>query len=251
MKLEQLVKYCDELLSAAEIADYCPNGLQIDAGNDDVTVVCSAVTASFDAIEMAVRHGADVLLVHHGYFWKSEPPQLTGLKGRRIRKLFDSGISLLAYHLPLDIHQDYGNNRQLAQRLGVEDARPWDGDPQGLLWTGVLSQQTDAAELAARLERELGRSPLLLGDPGRPLSRLAWCTGAAQQYIEKAVDAGADAFISGEVSEQTTHLAREYGIACFGAGHHATERYGVQALGQHLADRFNLEHHYLEIDNPV
>jgi dinuclear metal center YbgI/SA1388 family protein len=249
IELKALETYCNELLDAGCVADYCPNGLQVEAGLE-VRRLVSGVTASQALIEAAIEAGADALLVHHGYFWKGEAAPLTGIKGRRIRTLMQQGISLLAYHLPLDRHPEFGNNRQLADRLGFEGAGPVpEGD--GLLWQVELGQALDADALVQRITTGLGRSPQHI--PGGPASirRIGWCTGAAQGHIEEAAALGLDAYITGEISEPTVHLARELGIHFFAAGHHATERFGVQALGDHLAQRFSLEHQFVDIPNPV
>ena len=248
LSLSRLQSYCDQLLRIDEFEDYCPNGLQVESG-EQVQRLATGVTASQALIDAAADWEADALLVHHGYFWKGEPPCIRGLKGRRIASLIRDGISLLAYHLPLDSHHDLGNNRKLADRLGIREAEP--AAEVKLLWQGRTGAALSAEDLAALLEERLGRAPLHL--PGGPLQirRLAWCTGAAQGYIEQAAALGMDAYISGEVSEQTAHQARELGIHYFAAGHHATERYGVQALGEHLAREFGLEHRFIEIPNPV
>ncbi|WP_260294106.1 Nif3-like dinuclear metal center hexameric protein [Sedimenticola hydrogenitrophicus] len=243
----ELERYCNDLLAADGFEDYCPNGLQLDAGRREIRRLVTGVTASQALIEAAGQTGADLLLVHHGYFWRGEPAPLVGVKGRRVRSLMQSGISLLAYHLPLDAHPQLGNNRALGDRLGVARARPLE---RGLVWQGELDGELPAA-LAERLTGLLGRAPLLIAADARPIRRIGWCTGAAQGAIVEAAAAGLDAFISGEVSESTTHLARELGIHYFAAGHHATERFGVQALGRHLAEKFDLDHQFIDVDNPA
>jgi len=250
MKLVDLVSYCDRLLDSANIQDYCPNGLQVQASNT-VTRVASAVTASLSAIEQAAECQADVLLVHHGYFWKGEAEPLVGMKGRRIQRLYEAGVSLLAYHLPLDKHLQLGNNAQLAQQLGLMNAAPVACEPQGLLWQGDLPRALSIQQTAGHIAQKLAREPQVLGWRPDSIRSVAWCTGAAQSFIAQAAELGVDAFISGEVSEQTLHQANELGLVYFGAGHHATERYGVRALGDHLAQQFNIEHQPLELDNPV
>lgn len=246
MKIDKLVDYCDERLESGSFDDYCPNGLQVDAGAE-VSTVASGVTASLAMIEAAAEAGADLLLVHHGYFWKGEPAPLTGMKGRRVRRLIESGISLLAYHLPLDAHREIGNNAGLGRTLGLTGAPIAD---KSLVWGAELDRPLHGDELGELIGRQLARRPLVLnGD--REIGRVAWCTGAAQGYIGQAADAGFDAFISGEVSEQTLHLAEELGIAYFSAGHHATERFGAESLGDELAGHFSLEHLFIDIDNPV
>ena len=249
VELRQLVEYCDRRLEADRFDDYCPNGLQVEAAAD-VSRLCTGVTASLALIEAAAEAGADALLVHHGYFWRGEPAPLTGMKGRRIRTLFEHGISLLAYHLPLDAHPDLGNNRRLGDLLGIAGAGPVEG-ANGLLWRGRLPVPLAPADWIDAVGATLGRQPLHL--PGGPVAvqDVAWCTGAAQGQIERAADLGCDAFLSGEVSEHTTHVARERGIHYLAAGHHATERLGVQALGEELARVFGLEHRFVDLDNPV
>lgn len=243
-----LEAYCDELLSAGDFDDYCPNGLQVETGSR-ATRLMTGVTACQALIDAARDWRADLLLVHHGFFWKGEPAAIRGMKGRRIASLIEGGISLLAYHLPLDAHEEFGNNRQFGELLGLPRMGPADGG--GLIWCAELDDPLTAEGLEALLERKLCRPPLHVAGHRRPYRRVGWCTGAAQGYIDKAAALGLDAFISGEISEQTVHIAREIEVDYFAAGHHATERYGVRALGDHLAQRFDLEHRFVEIDNPV
>lgn len=249
MTAAELASYCDTLLGIARFSDYCPNGLQVE-GERPVRRLITGVTACQRLIDAAVEAQADAILVHHGFFWKGEAPSLTGVKGRRIRRLLQADVSLLAYHLPLDAHPELGNNGRLAGVLGLENARASGGDDD-LLWSGELQAPIPGANFARRVEHSLGRAPLHVAVREHPLQHLAWCTGAAQGMIERAAAIGADCYLSGEISEQTVHLARELGIDYLAAGHHATERYGVQALGEHLAKTFELEHRYIEIDNPV
>jgi dinuclear metal center YbgI/SA1388 family protein len=249
--LHDLVQYCDQYLDATSFRDYCPNGLQVE-GRGTVRHLVSGVTASQALIEAAIEVGADALLVHHGYFWKGEDARVTGMKRRRLQLLLQHDISLIAYHLPLDAHDTVGNNAQLAQRLGlaVQGRAGAPGEPP-LLFYGVPDAPLTAEALADRIASRLGRRPQHIAGAGERIARLAWCTGAAQGHIEQAVAQGVDAFISGEISEPTVHVARECGIHYFAAGHHATERYGVQALGSHLAEQFDLHHRFIDIDNPV
>jgi dinuclear metal center YbgI/SA1388 family protein len=249
--LRELVTYIDTLLECGRFQDYCPNGLQVEGGRE-VEVLVSGVTASLALIDAAITAGADAILVHHGYFWKGEDARVTGMKRLRLKRLLETDTALLAYHLPLDAHPELGNNAQLARRLGLPVAGSFGaaGTPD-LCQYGRLETPMQAAELAARITERLGRTPLHVGgDPG-PVRSVGWCTGAAQSWLEAAAARELDAFISGEISEQTVHIAREYGIHYFAAGHHATERYGVQALGAHLAERFAFRHRFIDIDNPV
>ena len=244
---QTLLTYIDDLLDVGRYHDYCPNGLQVE-GREQVQHIVSGVTASQALIEAAIEQGADALLVHHGYFWKGETATITGIKRQRIQRLLESGINLLAYHLPLDGHIELGNNAQLARVLGfsIEDVA---GD-SGLLYVGKPEQSTSGEALAAHIEACLDRTPQHI-PADKDIERIAWCTGGAQSYIEQAAALGVDAFLSGEISEQTVHIARETGIHFFAAGHHATERYGVQALGEHLASQFDLKHSFIDIDNPA
>jgi dinuclear metal center YbgI/SA1388 family protein len=249
MEISALAAHCDTLLGAAAFSDYAPNGLQVE-GERPVALLITGVTASLALIEAAAAQRADALLVHHGWFWKGEPLPLTGMKGRRVCALIRSGMSLLAYHLPLDAHPELGNNRRLGDLLGIEDAGPA-AVGEGLIWRGRLRQPLTGGELAARVGAVLDRMPLHVPGHDRLIETIAWCTGGGQSYIVEAAALGVDAFLSGEISEQTTHQARELGIDYFAAGHHATERYGVQALGEHLARRFGLEHRFMDLSNPA
>lgn len=250
ISLQDLHETINRELSVSAFQDYCPNGLQVQ-GVPHINKLVAGVTASQQLIDCAVDEGADALLVHHGFFWKGEDPCLVGVKYQRIAKLIENGISLLAYHLPLDAHSEWGNNAQLAKLLnfsiegGLQDVEY----PIGLV--GRLPKPMRAAELSAFVAKQLAREPLVIAETDKTLETVAWCTGAAQSYIEQAAAKGADVFISGEISEPTVHLARELGITYFAAGHHATERYGVKALGEAMARRFTLDFQFIDCDNPV
>ncbi|QQN50204.1 Nif3-like dinuclear metal center hexameric protein [Stutzerimonas balearica] len=248
--LHALVAECDRYLNVARIADYCPNGLQVE-GRAEVRRLVSGVTASQALLDAAVDAGADAVLVHHGYFWKNEDARIIGMKQRRLRTLLLNEMSLLAYHLPLDLHADVGNNVRLGHELGLQVEGPLDpSDPRSIVFHGTLAQAQTPEVFGERIQAALGREPLVI--PGdRPIRRVAWCTGGAQGYIEQAVAAGVDAYVTGEVSEQTVHVARENGLSFFAAGHHATERYGVKALGDYLAQQFGIEHRFIDCDNPA
>ncbi|MBU0602351.1 MAG: Nif3-like dinuclear metal center hexameric protein [Gammaproteobacteria bacterium] len=248
MDRTQLQRHLDELLDAPRFKDYCPNGLQVEGAPDISRIVCG-VTASLALIDAAIERGAQALLVHHGWFWRGEDARVLGMKRARMARLLAHDINLLAYHLPLDAHPDLGNNAQLGRVLGLRPCSTT-GD-QGLIWLGEPGTPTTAAQFGAHAGTKLGRTPLLVGDGQRVVRRIAWCTGGAQGYFEQAIDAGADLYISGEISEQTTHVARESGVPYIAAGHHATERYGVQALGAHLAQTFGLDTVFVDIDNPA
>ncbi len=251
VKLKKLVEHCDELLQVEHFDDYAPNGLQIEGGAE-ISNLVTGVTASQALIDAAIKAQADVLVVHHGFFWKGDSPCIIGLKRRRIAALIKNNISLLAYHLPLDAHPRYGNNAQLAKILGLQiDGRFGLDGKDALAMHGHLEREMSATDFASHIKTVLGRAPLHLPGKHKTITRVAWCSGAAQNYIEQAYGLGAQAFISGEVSENTTHFARESGVHYYAAGHHATERYGVQALGESLAKAFDLNHQFIDIDNPV
>ena len=249
----ELVQHLDRELSCAAFSDYCPNGLQVE-GAAEVTSIVSGVTASQSLIDAAIAVKADAILVHHGYFWRGEDVRLVGMKKRRVESLLHNDINLLAYHLPLDCHPVLGNNIQLAHRLGI-DVEAVDDVPPPLIRRGRFAEPLTAAALVTRIESTLQRVPLHVAPEqsasDQVISSVAWCTGAAQGEIDTALAMGVDAYITGEISEQTVHVARENNIHFFAAGHHATERYGVQALGEHLADRFELEHRFIDCDNPA
>jgi dinuclear metal center YbgI/SA1388 family protein len=248
-RLAELESYCNGLLKVDEFSDYCPNGVQVESASGEVGKIVSGVTASLALIEEARELEADLLLVHHGWFWRNEPAPLTGMKGKRLRALLAGDMALMAYHLPLDAHPTLGNNHLLGERLGFSGHAP--RKEGSLVWQVELEEGITAPELASRIAQGLAQKPLHL--PGGPerIRRIAWCSGGAQGELVGAAERGFDAFISGEVSENSTHFAAEMGIHYFAAGHHATERYGAQALGEHLAERFGLIHQFVDIDNPV
>lgn len=247
--LISLVNWLDDTLQPSKFRDYCPNGLQVEGGVN-VVKLATGVTANQSVLDKAIAWGADALLVHHGYFWKGEAEPVVGMKRRRLAVLLANDVSLLAYHLPLDAHPQLGNNARLGQLLGIASPAPL--QPEDPLSVGNVGElEISAGELRQRLQSLTGREPMLIGDSNRVLRRVAWCTGAAQSYIDAAVAARADVFITGEISEQTVHVAREEGIAFIAAGHHATERYGVQAVGEALAQQFSLQHQFFDEDNPV
>lgn len=248
MNIKELIDYTGQILEVERFRDYCPNGLQVE-GRQEVRSIVTGVTASMALLESAREAGADMVLVHHGYFWRNEDPRVVGIKHKRLRFLLTHEINLAAYHLPLDAHPELGNNAQLARLLGL-NVEGVAGE-QSLVWHGSLPVAESLWDFQQRLGGVLQRQPQVVGDLKRQVRRVAWCTGAAQQYLETAIALGVDVFVSGEISEQTVHLARESGVSYIAAGHHATERYGVRALGQHLAQHFGLTHQFVDIENPV
>ncbi len=248
MKLSALHHYLKEILQPDRFSDYCPNGLQVE-GRPEIQSIVTGVTASQALIDRAVAINADAILVHHGYFWRGEPAEIVGIKKRRIQTLLQRDINLFAYHLPLDAHPQFGNNVMLGKQLNLT-IDEWLDDKQMVAKSTLTTPMTLDA-LAAIINMQLGRTPQVIASSKSLIQTVAWCTGAAQQYIDVAIAADVDVFISGEISEQTVHAVRESNTAYIAAGHHATERYGIQALGQHLAQKFTLRHEFIDIDNPV
>lgn len=246
---DELAAFLAQTLNTALIRDYCPNGLQVE-GRGTIRTLVSGVSASLALLEAAVEAGADAVLVHHGYFWRDENPCIVGTRQRRIKMLLQNDISLFAYHLPLDMHAQLGNNAQLGLLLGLTADGRFGESELGWLGRAEPSLRT-VGDLARMIEARLGRKPLLVGVPEQPLGRVAWCSGAAQGMLSDAAAAGASVYLSGEISEQTVHMARETGTAYLACGHHATERCGVQALGNFIAEKFGIEHKFIEIDNPA
>lgn len=246
-----LVDYANSLLEIGAIRDYSPNGLQVE-GRPQIGRILSGVTACQPLLDLAADREADAILVHHGWFWKNEPAALVGMKRRRVQTVLEAGINVLAYHLPLDTHRAYGNNAELARMLDLSvSGQATVARVPGLLWYGRLDEPMPGEDLARRIGERLSRAPLHVAGSSEPIATVAWCTGGGQDFIDQAADLGVDAFITGEASERTTHAARERGLHFYAAGHHATERYGVQALGAHLAERFEIAHGFADIDNPV
>ncbi|CAE6952352.1 GTP cyclohydrolase 1 type 2 [Vibrio sp. B1REV9] len=248
----QLEKILNEKLSSQLIKDYAPNGMQVE-GKLEIKRIVTGVTASQALIDRAIEVEADALLVHHGYFWKGEPEPIRGMKGKRIRSLIKNDINLYGYHLPLDIHPELGNNAELARLLNINVEGGLEGHPQSVAMFGRLKQAMTGAEFAKKIQRALNREPLHIEpeNADKLIETVGWCTGGGQDYIELAAQHGLDAFISGEISERTTYTARELDIHYFSAGHHATERYGIKALGEWLAKEHGLDVEFIDIDNPV
>lgn len=245
---DELNRFLEQLLEPARFKDYCPNGLQVE-GTKKIRHIVTGVTASQALLRAAIKLGADTVLVHHGYFWRGEDPCLTGAKRARLGLLMAHNINLFAYHLPLDLHPELGNNAQLGRIMGWPIERTT--GEQGLVAINDLPKPISLSTLTRRLKSKLMRQPLAVGQLQRPIRRVAWCTGGAQDYLEAAIAAGADVFISGEISERTTHIAREAGVIYLAAGHHATERFGVAALGEHIEERFGVKVRFVDDPNPV
>lgn len=249
---KDIVEYLHKFLEVDEFKDYCPNGLQVE-GRSEIKHIIAGVTASQALIDQAIEQKVDTILVHHGFFWKGEDETITGIKHKRIKALLEADINLLAYHLPLDAHLQVGNNAQLAAQLGIKvvGTEKVNGT-KNLFWKGKFESSLSASEIGDRLREVLGREALHLESAsGQKIKTIGWCTGGAQGYLQNAAELGLDAYLSGEVSEQNYHLAKELDLHYFAAGHHATERYGVQALSAHLKEKFNISYQYIELDNPV
>jgi dinuclear metal center YbgI/SA1388 family protein len=240
--------FLQQLLAPERFKDYGPNGLQVE-GRAEIRKVVSGVTASLALIDAATQAGADMILVHHGLFWRGQDGRLTGWLKARVERLIGAGINLFAYHLPLDAHPEFGNNARLGAELGLRA----DGHfgEQDLGFIGDAAESLDLIAWQERVAQRLRRVPVVVPGDGRPLRRIAWCTGGAQGYFESAIAAGADAYLTGEISEPQAHLARETGVAFLACGHHATERYGAPAVGEHLARALKVEHRFIEIENPA
>lgn len=248
---KELIRYLDQRLSPERFRDYAPNGLQVE-GAEQISRVITGVTASQALLDEAVAWGADTVLVHHGYFWKGENPCITGMKQRRLKTLLQNNMNLIGYHLPLDAHPEIGNNATLAALLGIEISDGLEpGNPLSIGVVGEFSEALSLDKLGIRIAQALGREPTLIGGGNHLIKTIGLCTGGAQDYIDKAIDLGLDAYLSGEISERTVHSARENGVHYIAAGHHATERYGVKELGEELAREFGLDVRFVDIDNPV
>lgn len=247
----ELTRYCHQLLSVDDFKDYSPNGLQVE-GKAEIKSIVFGVTANQALIKQAIALKADAIMVHHGFFWSGEASQIIGIKHQRIKALLQHDINLFAYHLPLDAHARLGNNAQLAQILEIDvtNKHTIDGIPD-LLWQGELAHEMNAYHFAKKISGQLARPPLHIRGSEKSVKRVAWCTGAAQRYLSQAIDLGVDAYISGEISENTVHVARESDIHYYAAGHHATERCGIQALANHLSEQFDVACQYVDIDSPV
>ena len=246
MLRNELVAHLHQLLEVDQYQDYAPNGLQVE-GSERINKIVMGVTATQALIEAAIDCQADAIIVHHGYFWKNEPQVITGMKFQRIKKLIQNNINLLAYHLPLDGHAEYGNNAQLGKLWQLEDITP----RPGLVRLGRLNQPASIDEFKQTVAESLEREPLHLPGGPQQVQTVAWCSGGAQGYIQQALDWQADVYISGEVSEQTTHIAKESGIHYLAAGHHATETWGVKSLGEYIQTQFGVECKFVDCANPV
>jgi dinuclear metal center YbgI/SA1388 family protein len=251
----ELARWLDQTLQPGRFRDYCPNGLQVE-GKATIRHIIAGVTASQALLEAAVERGADAVLVHHGWFWKNEDPRVRGPKRARLALALRHDLNLFAYHLPLDAHPVLGNNAQLAERLGFTVERDADGAPRtcgpdGLVWLGRCDPPQRLAEIGNTICNALQREPLVVGDPQQKIERVAWCTGGAQGMMAAALEAGAQVYITGEASEPVFHLAQETGTAFIGAGHHATERYGVAALGRAITEQFGVQVDFIDLDNPI
>jgi len=242
---EELKNYCNTYLDIDKFKDYCPNGLQIE-GSLNITKKVSGVSANLELIERAIEEKADAIFVHHGVFWDNESKTISGAKRAKIALLLKHNINLFGFHLPLDDHDEVGNNVELGRRLGIKNMEPVEG---GLLWQGELN--TNISDFSKLIEEKLDRAPQVFGKQSGKIKKISWCTGAAQGFIEDAINLNVDLYLSGEVSEKTPAVAKENNITFISAGHHATERYGVQALCKHLCSQFKLQHHYIEVDNSV
>jgi dinuclear metal center YbgI/SA1388 family protein len=247
----QLLDAFDALLTPERFKDYGPNGLQVE-GKDEIRRIVSGVTASRALIEAAIAARADAVFVHHGLFWRGHDGRVTGWMKQRLALLLAHDINLFAYHLPLDAHPELGNNAQLGAKLGFVAHSRFGEQDLGFLGGRADGGAFDSTETLARhLESVLNRPVTRVDTARAAIKKIAWCTGGAQGYFESAIAAGADAFITGEISEPQAHYARECGVSFLACGHHATERYGAPAVAAHVAAQLGLEHRFIEIDNPA
>lgn len=252
---QTLAAWLDEQLRVEQFKDYCPNGLQVE-GKAQIGRIVTGVTASQDLLQTAVDRDADAVIVHHGWFWKNEDPRVKGAKKKRLQLALEHDLSIFGFHLPLDAHPEWGNNAQLARVLGLTPLRNSEGEPvtcgpDSLIWLGAGPDGQTLEALGDRIARSLGRTPLVIGDLQQQPRKIAWCSGGAQGYMEAAIAAGADVYITGEASEPNYHLAREAGVSFIAAGHHATERYGIKTLGEAIAKTFGIQVDFVDLDNPI
>jgi len=247
VRLADLLSSLAQLLSADEYKDYCPNGLQVE-GRAQVRKIVCGVSANLALIKQAIERKADAVLVHHGWFWQPKEP-VVGYYKERMRCLLLNDISLIAYHLPLDGHPELGNNAQLARLAGWRTEGRFGAQNIGFI--GQLEKPVSASQMCKKLEELLSRKPLLVGNTRKRIKMIAWCSGGAQGMLEQAVELGVDAYVSGEISEYNPHVAAESNVAYIAAGHHATERFGIQALGNYISERFPVLCEFIDIDNPA
>ncbi len=249
--VHQLLQSLDNLLRPETFKDYGPNGLQVE-GKGEVARLVSGVTASRALIERAIDARADAILVHHGLFWRGQDGRVTGWMKHRLSLLLRNDINLFAYHLPLDAHPELGNNAQFGLKLGLRATARFGEQDLGFMGESEdPAGFADAQALARHIEQALGHSTTCVGGDRRPIRRIGWCTGGAQNYFESAIAAGADAYVTGEISEPQAHYARECGVAFVACGHHASERFGAPAVAAHVAAQLGIEHHFIDIDNPA
>ena len=250
-KLNDIINWCNSTLKSSEFKDYAPNGLQIE-GAQEVTKILCAVTASQDAIDAAIAQNADLLLVHHGYFWKGEAYPITGMRGKRIKSLIKNDISLVGYHLPLDSHPTLGNNAAIADILELDSIEPLDPNERHPIGNiGYLKTAISPQGFKTLLTDKLGFNAIHLPAEKDLIQKVGFCTGGAQDFIAQAAKMNCDAYISGEVSERTFYEAKELNVHYYACGHHATERYGVQRLAKAISEQFNIEYSYFELNNPI
>lgn len=249
---QEITQYCNHLLQIERFKDYCPNGLQVE-GKNEVHRIVSGVSACLDLLKKAQQESADMILVHHGYFWKNDSKCITGYHKKRLQFLLNHDISLLAYHLPLDQHAEIGNNAMLAKIIEIDVVGRLPstcGIELGNI--GTLQKPQSAEHLKNELHRKLQQSPLMItNNPNKIIKTIAWCSGAAADDIQYAIENNVDAFITGEPAERIFHIAKETDITFYACGHHATERYGIQALGKKVANQFKIEHNFIDIPCPI
>lgn len=243
----ELLAHLDELLQPGYFSDYGPNGLQVE-GAPEIQKIITGVSICEPLIDAAIAKNAETILVHHGMFWKLEGPRVVGIKKSRLAKLLSHNINLIGYHLPLDAQLEFGNNAQIAKLLNIKIDHTYTKDE--LLFVGHLEKPMNGKAFEEKIATAFSRKPLYI-PAEKEIQIVGWCSGGGADYIHRAIECGVDAFITGEVYERTVPVARESNIHLYGAGHHATERYGIKALGEHLSHHFSISVEFIDIDNPV
>lgn len=242
-KLEKII---NEYLKINQYKDCVPNGLQVE-GVSIVKKIITGVTASQDLIDQSIKLKTDAIIVHHGFFWKNEPVQILNMKKKRIKKLLCNNINLYSYHLPLDAHPIVGNNAQLGNLINIKKISyicP-------ILPIGQLDKSIKPKKFRKKLQKKFKKKPFYIENKEKKIKKIAWCTGSGQNLLEKAAQAGADAFVTGEVSEKIFHIAKEMNINFYSLGHHTTEIYGIQALGEWLKKKYGFLVNFINIFNPI
>ncbi len=251
MTQSEIISYCNQLLDIAVHRDFCPNGMQVEGDGREVKKIAIGVSITLEFIEKAINANADLIITHHGFIWDKDPRVITGPFRNKIKLLLENGLAAASYHLPLDYHPELGNNVQLAKVLELSEIKTI---PENADYAEAIIGKTDKStidDFSSFLSRKLGRSPVVLPFGKKQISKVVIITGGAQNYFMTAIESEADCFVTGEASEKNYAMSQEFGVHFIGAGHYATEKYGILALGEHLADKFSIDFEYIEINNPI